>query len=378
VTIVCRLRRRLATGVIYKRGETWYIDLRAGGRRIRKRVGSSKKIAELALKDAEVKVARDEFGFADKNDILITKFLEKFLEYSEVHHAPNTFNRYRAVTDHFKRFLNLRKKITLLSQVRAKEIDEYKVFRKGEWVNPNGDPVESEADLTDYSRKGARAHTINFELSTLRTIFYMAIKWGYLKENPIKGVTRLKVNDSKPPRFLTEKECHQLLDASPKSSREIFYVFLNTGMRKAELENLEWADIDFKRKRIKIRGKDFWQPKTGEREIPINGGTYDLLKKLKAENDKGIESKFVFPHRGGGKMKDKLREQLIKIASKAGIKGLTKIHSLRHTYASHLVMKGADLPTVQKLMGHAAIQTTMIYSHLAADHLAEAVEKLQF
>jgi site-specific recombinase XerD len=365
-------------GVIYKRGEIWYIDVRAGGRRIRKRVGSSKKVAELALKDAEVKIARDEFGFADKNDILIPKFIEKFLEYSEAHHSPNTFKRYKAVTDHFQRFLKLRPEISLLSQIRAKEIDEYKVFRKGEWVNPNGDPVESEADLTDYSRKGARAHTINFELSTLRTIFYMAIKWGYLKENPIKGVTRLKVNDSKPPRFLTDKECHQLLEASPKGLREIFYVFLNTGMRKAELENLEWDDIDFRRKRIKIRRKDFWQPKTGERELPINSGTFGLLKKLKTENEKGMDSKFVFPHRSGGKMKDKLREQLIRVARKAGLKGLTKIHSLRHTYASHLVMKGVDLPTVQKLMGHADIQTTMMYSHLAQDHLAEAVEKLEF
>lgn len=364
-------------GSIYKRGDIWYLDVRAAGRRIRKRVGSSKKIAELALRDAEVKIARDEFGFA-RNDISIESFLEKFLEYSQANHSPATFKRYRAVIDHFKRFLKLQPEILFMSQVGAREIDGYKVFRKGEWVNPNGDTVESDEDVSSHTRKGARAHTINFELGALRTIFYLAVKWGYLKENPVRKVVRLKVNDSKTPRFLTMEECRKLLESSPADLRNIFYVFLNTGMRKAELENLEWSDIDFKRRKIKISRKEFWHPKTGEREIPINQGTYELLERLKKSNEKGLKSSFIFPHRDGGRIKDKLREQLIKIAKKAGIEGLTKLHSLRHTYASHLVMKGVDLPTVQKLMGHSDIQTTMIYSHLAPDHLADAVEKLEF
>lgn len=243
-------------GTIYKREKTWYIDVRAGGRRIRKRVGSSKKVAELALKDAEVKIARDEFGFA-KNDIQIQKFLEKFLKYSEANHSSATFKRYRAVIDHFKRFLEHKPEIVLLSQIKTKEVDEYKVFRKGEWVNPNGDPIESDENITEYTRKGARAHTINFEVGTLRTIFNIAIKWSYLKDNPAKGVVKLKVNDSKQPRFLTKKECKRLLDNSPEELRNIFYILLNTGTRKAELENLEWSDIDLRRKKIKIHRKEF-------------------------------------------------------------------------------------------------------------------------
>jgi site-specific recombinase XerD len=110
----------------------------------------------------------------------------------------------------------------------------------------------------------------------------------------------------------------------------------------------------------------------------MNRAVNDLLKSLKQKNDKGLKSNFVFPSKDGGKIKEKLRRQIIIIAKKAGIECLTKLHSLRHTYASHLVMKGVDLPTVQKLMGHSDIQTTMIYSHLAPDHLADAVEKLGF
>jgi len=69
---------------------------------------------------------------------------------------------------------------------------------------------------------------------------------------------------------------------------------------------------------------------------------------------------------------------MIQIAKQAGIEDLTKLHTLRHTFASHLVMQGVDLPTVKKLMGHSDIQTTMIYAHLAPDHLADAVDKLAF
>ena len=73
-----------------------------------------------------------------------------------------------------------------------------------------------------------------------------------------------------------------------------------------------------------------------------------------------------------------MREKLIQIAAKAGIEDLTKLHTLRHTFASHLIMQGVDLATVKKLMGHSDIQTTMIYADLAPDHLAEAVDELTF
>jgi site-specific recombinase XerD len=364
-------------GVLYKRGKVWYLDVRAGGRRVRRRLGASRKVAELALKDAEVKIARDEFGFG-KKDIPIEKFFLKFLEYSETNHSVATRKRYHAVVDHVQRFLKEKPEIVLLSQVGAKELDEYKMFRRKEWVNPNGMKIESDEDKTEHTRKGARAHTINFEIGTLQTIFNLAIKWGYLRDNPTKDVVSLKVTDSTLPRLLTKEECQRLLDHSPADLKPIFFTFLNTGMRKGELENLTWDDVDFKRRKLKIRRKEFWKPKTGEREIPMNQAVNDLLLDLKKKNDKSLKSHFVFPAPDGGQLKIKLREKLIEVAQKAKIKGLTKIHSLRHAFASHLVMSGVDLPTVQKLMGHSDIQTTMIYSHLVPDHLADAVEKLGF
>ena len=364
-------------GTIYKRGNNWFLDIRAKGRRIRKRVGPSKKIAELALKDAEVKIARDEFGFS-KDDLAIDTFMDRFLEYSRTNHQPRTTNRYRAVIDHFKAFLQSMPNVTFLSEITSEVIDRYKVYRRDAWVNPNGQPVDAENGVNGHTRKGARAHTINFEVGTLRTILNLAIKWGHLSENPTKRVSKLKVNDSKPPRFLTVEECQRLLDACPPDLYPIYFTFLNTGMRKEELEYLEWSDIDLKRRRIRIRRKEDWQPKTGERDILINDPLLNLLNELKLKNDKTVKSRFVFCYRDGTRLKTKLREKLIQIAKQAGIEDLTRVHTLRHTFASHLVMNGVDLPTVMKLMGHSDIQTTMIYAHLAPDHLADAVNRLSF
>ena len=162
-------------GMVYKRNKSWYIDLYVKGRRVRKKIGTSKKIAELALQDAEVKAARDEYGFAI-NDITIDKLFAQYLDYSRVNHQPSTTNRYKAVIDHFNEFIRLDSKIVFLSQVKTEIIDKYKVYRKDEYVNPNGSEVK---EVMDYTRKGARAHTINFEVGALKTIFNQAIKWDF-------------------------------------------------------------------------------------------------------------------------------------------------------------------------------------------------------
>jgi len=363
-------------GNIYKRGKIWYIDVRAKGRRIRKKIGSSKKVALLALQDAEVKIARDEFGFGE-NDIAIDKFIDRFIEYSGANHREATTKRYSAVLDHFQAFIKTLRNVSFLSEVSTEVIDRYKIYRKSSWVNGNGHPIENDEEVTEKTRKGARAHTINFEVDTLRMIFNLAIKWNYIKDNPTKGVKRLKVDDAKPPRFLTKKECQKLLDESPSELYPVYFTFLNTGMRKAELENLQWSDIDLRRKRILIRRKENWQPKTGERELPINDDLFQLLKDLKEQANRSDNEDYVFSIIHSGHSHNWLRLELIKIARKAGIKDLTKIHTLRHTFASHLVMNGVDLPTVKRLMGHTDIQTTLIYAHLASEHLTDAVNKLK-
>ena len=244
--------------------------------------------------------------------------------------------------------------ITKLSQLDAKLFEDYKALRKGQDANPN---------------------TINMELQVLKSIWFMAIKWGYANLNPLRNVDPIKVMNKTEARFLTKEEIDKLLANSDEWLRPIFYSFLQTGMRLQELMTLEWSDVDFERRKVKIRVKEDWTPKTAEREIPISNGLMEVLLKLKKE----VIGNLVF-HDGKGQMiqKNKLRKELMKVTKKAGFPDVTKIHTLRHTFASHLVMKGVDLATVKKLMGHSDIETTMIYSHLAQDHLSDVVSKLDF
>ena len=110
----------------------------------------------------------------------------------------------------------------------------------------------------------------------------------------------------------------------------------------------------------------------------MGDSVYELISDLRQRCKDASADDYVFRVRESGHSHNWLRTELIKTAKRAGIPDLTKIHTLRHTFASQLVMQGVDLPTVGKLMGHTDIETTMIYAHLAPDHLSKAVNKLPF
>lgn len=103
------------------------------------------------------------------------------------------------------------------------------------------------------------------------------------------------------------------------------------------------------------------------------------MKLFQKQRHSGFSIKiFVYAGEDGQILKRRLRKDLIRIARKTNIEGLTEIHTLKNTFASYLIMKGIDLPTVQRLMGYSDIQTNMIYAHLSPNHLVDAVKKLWF
>jgi site-specific recombinase XerD len=335
------------------RNGTYFLDYRINGKRKRKAIGPSKKMAELALKDLEVKIAKNELGFEAKDQDL-TRLFKEFLTYSKTNHAPSSHKRYCAIIKNFENFLSYQPYLAKISHLNPRVFEEYKTSRK---------------------LQGVANKTINIELQTLRAMFNLAVKWGYTKDNPSVGVSTLREDNHKKPRFLSAPECKKLLANCGDKLYPIFFTFLYTGMRKGELENLEWNDIDFSRRKVKIRVKDGWRPKTTEREIPMNDALYQLLLKHQKTAQRGS---YVFNNNGERIEPNSLRKKLISICKECGFPDVTKLHTLRHTFASQLVMKGVDLPTVKKLMGHSDIETTMIYSHLADEHVDKAVEKLNF
>lgn len=137
-----------------------------------------------------------------------------------------------------------------------------------------------------------------------------------------------------------------------------------TGLRLSELLYLDWEDIV--NGRIKICEKENWKPKDyEEREIPMHDKLVELITPIK--KDKGRIFKMS---------KKKLEKLFYNAVRESGI-DYCRIHDLRHTFASHLVMSNVNLVTVKELLGHADIETTMIYVHLSKSYLDDSVKKLE-
>lgn len=232
---------------------------------------------------------------------------DRFLSYSEINHAPRTCLRYKNVTDNFRLFFDLyiKEEIVRISDLRPTHFEDYKRYRRK--VDPKTIKVPADYHLPiRLNRMTARARTLNYEIKTVRSIIKWGIKHGLCRNNPAKDIPLLKDNDSKKPRFLTAEECQQFLRACDERQYPIFFTFLNTGLRLGELTNLQWSDIDLGRQRLIIQKKDFWVPKAGEREVPLNEEMIGLMTSHKPKRCK--KSDFVFPGPDGGPTKRKLEK----------------------------------------------------------------------
>jgi len=158
--------------------------------------------------------------------------------------------------------------------------------------------------------------------------------------------------------------------------RPIVVLLVNTGLRRDELLHLTWDDVDLERRLLIVQAKDGWRPKDYQlRHIPLNDAALKALKELR--HRAGASMEWVFADRKGDPYSaDYLTHQFKAMLGEVKING--HLHALRHTFASHLVMQGADLYTVAKLLGHANTKTTEIYAHLAPDFLRAAITRLKY
>jgi site-specific recombinase XerD len=335
--------------VVGKKGARWYLDYQVEGRRVRKRVGNSKHLAQLALADIQVKLERKEAGFSVK-DRGLHNFIQEYLAYAKANKARNTLARDEITLKHFTDFM----KVDKLSAVTAAKLEAYKAWRREAGVKPS---------------------TLNRELNTIKAMFNKAVAWNALANNPAKSVQKMR-EARKQVRYLSKEEVKALLAAAGDRLAPIIETFLHTGLRRAELTNLTWADVNFNRESLAVQAKDGWHPKDYEvRHIPLTDRLTEVLK-ARPKSD----SAYVFHTQSGGAHSHSgnlLSRDFSKLTRACGIKGAS-IHTLRHTFASHLVMGGADLYTVQKLLGHSSIKTTEIYAHLAPDYLRSAIKRLKY
>jgi integrase len=212
-------------------------------------------------------------------------------------------------------------------------------------------------------------YTINNELAVLKHMLRLAKKWGYLDTVPdIEMPKEPKGRD----RYLSEDEIVRLLTACDRSGSPrlgaLVRVAINTGMRRGELVGLEWERVNLSTSTITL-----YDTKSGDpRSVPINRAVYDALVAL--EPDAGHRSGWVFRTRRGVQWRH-VKTSFVTALRRAGIVGV-RFHDLRHTAASHMVMRGRSLKEVQEVLGHKNFTMTLRYSHLSAAHKLAAVEAL--
>jgi integrase len=242
----------------------------------------------------------------------------------------------------------------LIRKLTAPMIEHYKVRRLGK-VSP---------------------YTVANELTVLRHMLRKARRLGYLDTVP-------DVDMPKKPRwrdgFLTEPEITRLLDAAKESRNPYLWtmlvIALNTGMRKGELLGLEWQRINLAADFGLSPNITLYKTKSDKpRGIPVNNAVADALIGLQPDPSKRREGR-VFAKRNGAAW-GQVRTAFAMALKRAGLPATWRWHDLRHTAASHLVMRGATLAAVKEILGHSDIKTTMRYAHNSQAHLRTAVDRL--
>lgn len=280
-----------------------------------------------------------------------------------------------------------------------KEIDNFLYFLKKELNYSDYTIKNYQLDLTDFFKYVSKSNidflniknthvrgylkyldtcnlkntTISRRISALRTFYNYLLEKGFVKSNIFLNIKNPKL-EKKLPNYLNYTEIEELLASIDTKTDEglerrlLIEMFYSTGCRVGEMVNVKISDIDFSSKTIKVMGK-------GSKERIVYYGDYAskyLEDYLKNKDKKG----YLFTNKRGEKLTIEEVEYIVRdIMKHISIKTHVTPHTLRHTFATHLLNNGADIRTVQELLGHANLSTTGIYTHVSSDRLKDVYFK---
>lgn len=282
------------------------------------------------------------------------KYIEKFMRYMEIekNYSQHTLTNYKLDLKDFSKFCG---------ELSLEKID-YLLLRKY---------------LAVLKEKNLGNRTVGRHLSALRSFFRFLCREGYLKANPILMLSSPKL-DKHLPSFMTEEEVSKLIESAlPKDNhdelglrnRAILETFYSSGLRISELVGLSLDDLDFISGIVKAKGKG-----KKERVVPIGDVALTAIRKYLDQRKK--QSNAVFLNKNGKRISTRgVRDVVEKYLKSAGIQRGVSPHTFRHSFATHLLDRGADLRTVQELLGHANLSTTQIYTHLTTEKLKNVYDK---
>lgn len=339
-----------------KIGKSWWVDITHDHVRYRKKSPDNSKAGALVYEShLRRKLAE---GVSVEQILQQSKQSQPFDEFAHfwfktyvlVNNRPSVIVKSKAILD--KKLIPFFGK-TPLNKISTLQVEQYKAQQAGE---------------------GLVATTINSELHVLGKCLRDAQEW--LELHKIPKMKMLKVppleND-----FLTEEECEILLPQMQGLWYDLVYTALKTGLRLGELKGLKWQDIQWENMTLTVKrtwctiAKSLLSPKGNkERTIPLTDDVHTLL--LRRRQKEG----FVFKGKNGVFNGRRLNYEIAQACKRAGLRKVT-CHILRHSYASHLALKGVPIIVIQKLLGHSDIKVTMRYAHLSKSSVNEAVEVIQ-
>jgi len=239
--------------------------------------------------------------------------------------------------------------------------------------------LEIRAFLAVLKEKDYSKSTISRKLACIRSFFKYLVRENILKTNPAAGIATPK-RDKRLPQFLDPQEVTHLLEAPAtgnwegKRDRAILELFYSSGLRVSELVGLNHDDVDFFSELVRVRGKG-----KKERIVPVGSMALKAIQtyaehRPPKEKDPA-QKKALYLNRSGGRLTDRsVRRMILKYARRIALKKGVSPHILRHSFATHMLDRGADLRSVQELLGHENLSTTQIYTHVTTKRLKEAYD----
>lgn len=257
------------------------------------------------------------------------------------------------------------------------DLREFQAFLNGRGL-PDVDPLVIRSFLAHLKSRGHSKATLSRKLAAMRSFFKYLVRENHIPSNPLLGISSPK-KEKKLPRFLDLTEVTHLLEAPSeknwegKRDRSILETLYSSGVRVSELVGLSQGDTDLLSGLLKIRGKG-----KKERMVPIGEkalhAVRDYLGSIPqrfCKTDDGNQAP-LYLNRFGSRLTDRsVRRVIVKYARQISLKQGISPHTLRHTFATHLLDRGADLRSVQELLGHANLSTTQIYTHVTTRRLQE-------
>lgn len=328
-----------------------------------RKIARTKNEARAYLEKVRTEIREDRY--LDRRKKVSDTFEEackKFVEWGEVNLSKSTSSQDATFVERWKASPFFKGK--MLDKISVANVEAYKAVQRAQ-VGPR---------QTDYI------------LSRLRRLFYLSIKtWELCENNPVSGGKVKFFNvKARRDRYVTVEEEEKLLEHSESRLRPAIVLSIHTGLRQDELLSMTWSEVDLKVGRfgeVKVRGE--LAKDREDRHIPLSATARGILDSFPRPIRQDTR---VFASLGASRENvNRMWYETLK-ASKLNVdvpkSQRVTWHTLRHTFASRLVMAGVDLATVQKLMGHSSITTTMRYAHLARPHIEDSVlvldPKLQF